>query len=75
MCELKLFAEPFTLLFRRRVVVVVVEADLAIRDDLLVLGQSAEFVVPVILDMFHLMRVGTDGGVDKGMLASQRYRG
>ena len=52
-------------------IVVVVEADLAIGDDLLVLCQPAKFVVPAIEDMFHFMWMDADGGIDERVLLCQ----
>ena len=35
-----------------------------------VLRQAAKFIVPVIGNMFHLMRMDADGGIDRGKASS-----
>src|SRR5439155_18862180 len=52
-------------------IVVVVEADLAVGDDFLVLCQPTELVVPAIEGMLHFMWMDADGGIDKWMLFRQ----
>jgi hypothetical protein len=39
------------------------------------LGEAAQFVVPPIADVFHLMRVNADRGVDVGMAIGERDGG
>ena len=52
-------------------IIVVVEADLAVCDYLLVLRQSTEIVVPAGEDMFYFMWMDADGGIDERVLFRQ----
>src|SRR5262245_17081259 len=52
-------------------IVVVVEADLAVGDDLLILCLPPKLVVPAIDTMLHFMRMDTDGGIDRLVLLRQ----
>src|ERR1043166_9462088 len=54
-----------------RMIVVIVEADLAVGDDLLVLCQPTELIVAAVDDMFHFMRMDADGGIDRRVLLRQ----
>ena len=49
----------------------VVEADLAVGNDLLALCQPAKFAVPAIENMFHFMRMDADGRIDERVLLCQ----
>src|SRR5207244_11754340 len=52
-------------------IVVVVDADLAVGDDFLVLCEPTELVVPAIEGMLHFMWMDADGGIDERMLFRQ----
>ena len=65
--QLNLFAKPLALLLGRRVIIVIIESDLAVCHHLVMFGEAPQIVVPPIADVFHLMRVNTDRGVDVRM--------
>ncbi|TKS62610.1 MAG: hypothetical protein EWM73_02291 [Nitrospira sp.] len=52
-------------------IVVIVEADLAIGDHLFVLCEPTDIVVPAIEDMLHFMWMDADGGIDERVLLRQ----
>src|SRR5438552_15167658 len=54
-------------------IVVVVEANLAVGDDPFISGQRPEFVIPSGLDSLDLMRVHADSCRNKWMLLSERH--
>src|SRR5438093_7835716 len=72
--ELHLFSKALALDLPRRMIIVIIEADLAVGDDPFTSGQRPEFVIPSGLDSLDLMRVHADSCCNKWMLLSEYHR-
>ena len=72
--QLNLLAKPLALQFRIGVVVMVIEADLAVRHHLAVVRQFPEFIIPIGGDVFDFVGVHTDRSVDEWVVIRERNR-
>ena len=69
--KLELTSEAFGLKRARVEVVVVVEADLAVRHHLAVVRQFPEFIIPIGGDVFDFVGMDADRRIDEGVLVGE----